>query len=247
VTRRALLLPLLFACTPPAAVVDDAGSDVDLSAEFPTDLPTRAELALTPRADVVAEDVALRSTPERWTADDDRYDRVAADLDAIAVALPQTTLVTREPERDQNVFVEFKHDDANDEHDADVVAALVEFFGGAAHVDVSESFVVIEASWPGLLQPQKVDAAIAAIVDDEALGVGADIPEGPFIDVEVDGDVFRYRFMNKGGDCPAGCTTLQAFYVETAPGAAPLLLDSFDSVTATACPPWTGPGCQLGD
>lgn len=233
--RRAALLPLLVACGPAA----------DLPSDLPTDLPTDGELARTPRADIVAEDVALRSTPDRWTADDDRYVRVAADLSAIALALPQTAFFTREPERAQNAGVEFAHDDDDDVDDAAGVAALVEFFGGEARVDISESFVIVEGSWRGLLQPQKVNAAIDEIVDAELLRVGADVEEGPIIDVDVDGDAFRYRFLRYGGDCPEGCTELQAFYVETAPGIAPVLLDSFDTNVVDVCPDWAPPRCPI--
>jgi hypothetical protein len=233
---------------------DDDDNDDDGQVALPDDLPGADELAATPRADVVAEDIALRFTPERWTADEDLYGRVVVDLPVIRSALPETDfplVATHKAALGVHLEIGPADDHAGD---AAVAEALVDRLRGDATVDDrgADNFLVVDGAWPGLLQPSKVtEAFVAAIDGDIALissGAGGRDDEGARIDLkDADGDVLEYLFLDYGGDCPEGCTTLRAFRVATGPAAAPVLLDTFDSATATECPEWlAGRRCPLG-
>ncbi len=216
---------------------------------LPEGLPTNEELALTPRADARAEFVALVADRQLWVASPSTYERVRTDLAAIDVALP-THVVSVAPliKLTLGAYAELIADPPV------TTIPAIEQIAEALHGSVSDSFgdgSIQELSWPGRLQPSFAPALLRDLegVSSSFAGDGS-VRAGPTIAVEsflVDGDVV-YLLLGYGGDCPEGCTELNAARVLVTSSTSVELLDTFATETASACPEWLqGYRCPLND
>ena len=214
---------------------------------LPEGLPTDEELALTPRADARAEFVALVADRQLWVASTSTYERVRTDLAAIDVALP-THVVSVAPliESTLGAYAELTAD-------APVTTVpAIEQIAEALHgtsTDAAGDGIYQVLSWPGRLQPSFAPVLLREIEGVRtSFGGDGSVQDGPTIAVEsfvIDGDVV-YLLLGYGGDCPEGCTELQAARVLVTSSTSVELLDTFDTETATVCPAWLqGHRCPL--
>lgn len=62
--------------------------------------------------------------------------------------------------------------------------------------------------------------------------------DGPKLFAWREGDVFHYVFDHAGGDCPAGCTTHDAYELTTTPGGDVTLVATYEGDNSSSVPSW---------
>jgi hypothetical protein len=241
----ALVVPVLASC---AVVEPEANEPVParelVPAPLPENLPDAAARALSSRADGRAEQAALVVDRDRWVASEDTYARVAADFAAIERDLPAVNFGFVNGDAPRGVHGSFVY--ADDEAVAAAnaqalvsVTALAEALGGEV-VDADENS--FSASWPARLQPEFIREVFSAIDSVQFAFPGVEeTQDGPVVEVEqfeVDGKNV-WLMLNFGGDCPEGCTELEASRVRVEKVGDALTVDLLGTFsTGEACPEW---------
>jgi hypothetical protein len=213
---------------------------------LPAGLPTTAELSASPRADVRAEVAALVVDRARWLASEQAYARVVEDFAAIERELPAVVFGIGDNARaTTGVYGALVYAPGDD----DVAAANAAALKTVANVANALGGQVLDAGdanfsaqWPARLQPAFVDEVFSSIDGVAHAYPGADgVQDGPRVEVEqfaVDGKNV-WLLLNFGGDCPEGCTELEASRVRVERNGASLRVDLLGSFsTGEACPEW---------
>ncbi|MCB9731959.1 MAG: hypothetical protein H6745_04915 [Deltaproteobacteria bacterium] len=227
ITRTSRLLGLGLAVVLGAAC--DGGDDG--AAKLPPGTPTEAEVAQTPRADVLAERLALRCQ-DALIADEARYAAIKRDLDAIAAVrgarptdhfteAPLSLYLDLPPDVDARLLSggDPAFDALNDRlratvHDRPSVRASL----GDAGLDVL--FV-------GEYRADAVWALYAAVLGlDGPPATSAIVGDGDTIAYDLTAEPHLYVVSIGSGDCPSGCMFhTQELWTVDEQGAASLVAD----------------------
>jgi hypothetical protein len=214
----ACLLLAPFACTSSPFV---RGNRV-LNCGDPTVPPTPAEIDATPRADPVAEQLALEVCTTA-TASPSVYAQILDDLAAIRATEPriERLLILFD---DDAMTLELRFDAASfDQVRADNYMPWLSLNARYVVTDLDTS----DPNGQHMVYLQlKGRYRLATLADEYGAlpGVLSARPgylffnRGPRVCAALEGQEMHYVVAAFGGDCPAGCTELQAYYFVTAPG-----------------------------
>ncbi|HEY1100234.1 MAG TPA: hypothetical protein VGF99_14955 [Myxococcota bacterium] len=246
---RACLVTSSFMACAPEPTPEPVPPFDDTPAPLPANLPTAAELATSPRADARAEVAALVVDADRWLASDATYARVVADFDAIDDALPALGYGFAAPDLEDASGVSLAFPYAPDDEAVQAATAraraeavrIAEALGGRETTGDNE----FAAAWPARLQPVFIRATFGAIdgVRFASAGIRENNNGGHQVlseQFDVDGRNV-WLMLTHGGDCPEGCTELQASRVRVEPVDGALvveLLGQYDSNASAPCPDW---------
>lgn len=187
---------------------------------------TPQEIAATPRDDVVLELMALHMSGG-LTADQAVYDRVKADVERVFALVPEMAHVPFHPRRHDGRGILFLVDQPtwNAMQGGTYTAwdCLNDYYG-------LESLRLSSGLRSGTLMLKGIyDTALllplyAQLPGFTSVEVNAFGGDGPTICGLIDSSAtHHYFFDDRGGDCPAGCTTSDIRYLTTSPGGAPQL------------------------
>jgi hypothetical protein len=206
------------------------------------------EIAATPRLDGNLELLALELDLGRLTASQETYARVVADMNAIRAANPPLADISFYP-RSDGKSMQLLPDDLtaesirNNEYTA--WDCLNQFYGlemlDARRIGLGSPYVVY-ISLKGIYNMGAVASAYAQLPGMTRVQVSSSgFGDSSTICATRDGSTFTYVVDRRGGDCPAGCTTLDAYgYRSTAPGEIELL-GHFSAGSSTNLPNVTTP------
>jgi len=177
-----------------------------------------AQLAKSPRPDRSAEILSLRGT-DNLVADDDRYDRIAADLTAIRGTgrrlIAQTAF---EHFATQTLLLKMNSDvrDAIRNGTYGELDCLNDWYGVHSQMPL-ESVGAVSIHFSRLYHPRLIEAAYSNHADVHRAEASQSIGDGDDIRLtsRYFGGTHRYVFRSGLGDCPAGCVKVysQAFDV----------------------------------
>ena len=209
---------------------------------------TRDQMRLSPRDNVDAERIALRTT-DALIAPEDRYQRVVADLAAIrAVASDPGATGTFHSFGTHSLILSVT---------PEIVAAITagrytaldclhEWYGGR-RVNVLKALDMVIVGFTPLYHPRRI--AEAYVQHPDVLGADPDTMSGGGDDItlcnESFGGTHRYLFHKGSGDCPAGCIDwAYRGYEVTEDGKVTRLAPwKRSSGVEGVTPQWVTPGC----
>ncbi len=232
-----------------AETMPDAGApDGDAreaAGDCPPALASAAELAVTPRADVNLELLALKVSPGKLVAEEAAYQRVVRDVAAIRAKAPALAKISFFTYRDgMRITLTVPVDTAtqmekgtyhawdclNDTYGAVLPAEYIRI-GNAPEVYVS-------LKTEGIYAVQLLAAEYARLpgvmhVDDITLG-----GDGPTICLTGGASTWHYLFDEASGDCPAGCIDHAYRHFTTEPDGTIAELDGWNTKQGTPRPTW---------
>jgi len=223
----------------------DAGSFDVGSIAYPCGnlIGTADEIAATPRARPDLELVALKFDPNRLTADQATYDRVVADIDAIAaansnVAASNIPFFPPGPYMDGRMLTLSVDSATYARIKAGMYAAwdcinnYYELSEISTYYSAASVRVILKGNYNlGLLAD--FYRGLPGVTGVSPLNADGRIGDDPNLCAERSADQVRYAIMAAYGDCPAGCTFKKLYcYESTAAGVVTLRADS------TECKQW---------
>lgn len=205
--------------------VDKRGTDGadQLVGSCPEPIGSADDLASTPRAEPEIELLALRLDGD-FVASQTTYDRLVADLTAIRHALPKVPVTYRAPHDGKTFHLSVTEPaamaiEAGDYHTWD---CLNDHYGLQ---DVVVDYSWLTDAWSvtitleGLYDMPEIAKLYAMLPGVKEAGTFGGVGDGPTTCVERRGERYEYVVDDRGGDCPAGCTTTTAYlFVSTERG-----------------------------
>jgi hypothetical protein len=192
---------------------------------------TPDQVAKTPRANHTAEVLAVE-TLGTFVADDALYQRVASEVEAIALLAPQTaSIMPVSFASDSQLLLTLdapglQSYQSGSYHGWDCANAA---YGENKDALVSTTLPLVLVAFANKIYNTPVLAKEYAMLPDVA---GAEPSsgsiDGPDVCLQIDGDVHSYIYDQAGGDCPAGCTTHLYFGFEAKVGTAVQPLGTYD-------------------
>ncbi|MBE7481491.1 MAG: hypothetical protein HS104_16110 [Polyangiaceae bacterium] len=226
----------LLGCSGPAQV-DSESSCPDYSPQA-----SPGEISKSPRPDGAAEILAIE-TADAFVAPDALYERIAAELPAIAALQPAVAGMWPLSTSQHNVLdVVFDASgweawqsasyDAWDCPNQAYGVTKVEAVGGVGARRVALTF------GDKRFHMAKLAAEYAALP--HVTNARQDLPwtDAPDVCLEIQGDVHVYLFDQASGDCPAGCYKHKVYGFRVAPGVVVTSLGTWDSTVSPAPPSW---------
>jgi hypothetical protein len=207
-------------------------------------------VAATPRSDADAEWVALQLDADQVVARQPTYDRVSADLAAIRQAMPDLADIGVYPFDDGTTVIlapteqTFRSIEADDYRDWD---CLNDFYGLQSVIPEPDPLGTpqVLVTLKGRYNMPLVAELYARLPGITNASDNPSVGDGSKICAARDGASYSYVLDRAGGDCPAGCTTHQAYYfVSNGPGQVELRDTWDDSAGKQPAPAWWLPSCS---
>lgn len=209
----------------------------------PEPIGTSDEVAATPRDDENLELLALSLDAGEVTATDETYGRVTADVARIRELEPGLADIGFMPPHDGTTLSLTPSDIAFASMQTGEYSAwdcLNDFYGLEA-IELYEStlgrpWLTIELE--GNYALDVLARVYAELPGMEYVGPNYFGGDGPTICAERDGDVYEYVVDRAGGDCPAGCTTHEAYHFRSTGAGEVEALETWDSTSVASAPDW---------
>lgn len=230
------MLPLALLC---GCGADDENPSRESCDEVVVDAD---EISATPRDDVEAEVVALACS-EGVVADQAKYELVSADLDAIRSLDPAMAAITHYDvplfENPRLLVLAESIDIARDVQRGlyAPIRCLNEALGG----EVGDGGLQGADDWFDVAFTGILDTTVLAELYSEVDGIRSAVGDalggdGSRISVHVDGATREYLFDQRGGDCPAGCTTSHLWWWRVDGDGAPMLVADWGDGSSSTAP-----------
>ena len=234
--------------------IGDAGlTIVDGAVSCPPGLATPAELAVTPRAEINLELLALKLSTGRVVADQSIYDRVVRDVGAIRAQQPQLAGIKFFPRHDGRTLiltVPLATSDQMQQGSYHAWDCLNATFGAAMPFEFirigSSTNVFVAIKLKGIYAMERIAGeyrGLPGITGVDASSIGGD---GPTICVTTSATTWHYVFDAASGDCPAGCTAHSYTHLTTESDGKLALIEAWSTEQGIAAPNWVGQYASLG-
>ena len=225
-----------------------ANAATAINGPCPTPVGTPEELELTPRAWRDGELLALVMEPDRATASQATYDRIVADLQAIAAEYPETRGITQVKTYDGTGISLDLTPAAARSIQAGLYGpweCLNSFYG---LVDW-EAWNTMDSQGATLHFPGIYNTPLLASLYAQLIGVERATATGGSMDSSrlcggKEGTTHHYVFESRGGDCPSGCASLGATYVTTDEDGALTLVGQWRNESGEPRPAWVASMCD---
>jgi hypothetical protein len=193
------------------------------SGNCPDPIGAPHEIAATPRADREMELLAIR-LDGTLTATQGTYDRLVADKGAMQAALKTVAVQYRAPYDPQSLDMSVTEPTAQaiDAGEYDAWDCLNDFYGleqaSVEYFQLIDDWMVVVRLKGNYDMPQ-VRTLYAALPGVKEVSLVFPLGDGPTTCASRSGDTYEYVVDDRGGDCPAGCTTTTAYhFVSTSAG-----------------------------
>jgi hypothetical protein len=214
----------------------------------PTPLGSPEELAATPRADADAERLALSLEPERITASQAAYERLASDLAAIHTLAPALADIRyRSGYSDREIYLALTdigaQSHAADEYSAwDCLNQAYRVIPPGVNDVFGRSSMSIELG--GIFNVALVAALYAELPEVTTAQPTGLVGGGSTVCVARAGDHYEYAVDRASGDCPSGCTEHEVHRFASDAAGQVSALDVWDSLSGEPAPAWVGEICD---